>query len=162
MRRSVNWIILKYHIWSRRSQWQRGLRHELASLAQTLGSWVRIPLKAWMSVLRTFILFLVVLCVCRGLINGWSPVQGVLPTLYRIKKLKKRPRPKTKGCRAIIITIIIYEVSWQTKYGYPHIKLHPVPCYIYILISNIFPCTTFSEISDLCYSLITSDNLLHL
>jgi hypothetical protein len=28
----------------------RGLRHELSSPAQTLGSWVRIPLKAWMSV----------------------------------------------------------------------------------------------------------------
>jgi hypothetical protein len=35
----------------------RGLRHELSSLAQTLGSWVRIPLKAWMSVCA-FILFL--------------------------------------------------------------------------------------------------------
>jgi hypothetical protein len=37
-----------------RSQWPRGLRHELSSLARTLGSWVRIPLKARMSVL----------CVC--------------------------------------------------------------------------------------------------
>jgi hypothetical protein len=35
----------------------------------------------------------VVLWVCRGLETGWSPVQGVLPTVYRIKKLKKRPRP---------------------------------------------------------------------
>jgi hypothetical protein len=29
-----------------RSQWARGLRHELSSAARTLGSWVRIPLKA--------------------------------------------------------------------------------------------------------------------
>jgi hypothetical protein len=29
---------------------QRGQRLELSSLAQTLGSWVRFPLKAWMSV----------------------------------------------------------------------------------------------------------------
>jgi hypothetical protein len=28
----------------------RGLRHELFSSARTLGSWVQIPLKAWMSV----------------------------------------------------------------------------------------------------------------
>jgi hypothetical protein len=28
----------------------RGLRHELSSPAQTLGSWVRIPLEGWMSV----------------------------------------------------------------------------------------------------------------
>jgi hypothetical protein len=27
-----------------------------------------------------------------GFAAGWSPVQGVLPTVYRIKKLKKRPR----------------------------------------------------------------------
>jgi hypothetical protein len=34
----------------------------------------------------------VVLCAGRGLAMGWSPVQRVLPTVYRIKKLKKRPR----------------------------------------------------------------------
>jgi hypothetical protein len=28
-----------------RSQWPRGLRHELSSPAPTLGSWVRIPLR---------------------------------------------------------------------------------------------------------------------
>jgi hypothetical protein len=41
------------------SQWPRGLRHELSSLARTLGSWVRIPLKAWMSmyVYSVFVLF---------------------------------------------------------------------------------------------------------
>jgi hypothetical protein len=31
------------------SQWPRGVRHELSLLARTLGSWVRIPLEAWMS-----------------------------------------------------------------------------------------------------------------
>jgi hypothetical protein len=34
----------------RRSQWPRGLRHELSSPAGTLWSWVRIPLEIWMSV----------------------------------------------------------------------------------------------------------------
>jgi hypothetical protein len=34
----------------------------------------------------------VVLCVGSGLATGWSPVQRVLQTVYRIKKLKKRPR----------------------------------------------------------------------
>jgi hypothetical protein len=33
-----------------RSQWPRGLRYELSSSAQTLGSWDRIPLEVWMSV----------------------------------------------------------------------------------------------------------------
>jgi hypothetical protein len=35
----------------------------------------------------------VALCVGRGLATGWSPVQGVLPTVYMIKKVKKRPGP---------------------------------------------------------------------
>jgi hypothetical protein len=34
----------------------------------------------------------VVLCVGNGLATGWSPVHGVLPTVYRIKKLKKRAK----------------------------------------------------------------------
>jgi hypothetical protein len=33
------------------------------------------------------------LCVGSGLATGWSPVQGVLPTVYRITKLKKQPAP---------------------------------------------------------------------
>jgi hypothetical protein len=49
-----------------RSQWPRGLRYELSSLARTLGSWFRIPLKAWMSVCGFFFVY-VVLCVGSGL-----------------------------------------------------------------------------------------------
>jgi hypothetical protein len=48
----------------------------------------------------------VVLCVGRGLATSCSPVQGVLPTVYRIKKLKSG-QGSTKDCRAIIIIIII-------------------------------------------------------
>jgi hypothetical protein len=33
------------------------------------------------------------LCVGRDLATGCSPVQGVLSTVYRIKKLKNRLRP---------------------------------------------------------------------
>jgi hypothetical protein len=33
-----------------------------------------------------------VLCAGSGLATGWSPVQGVLQTVYRITNLKKRPR----------------------------------------------------------------------
>jgi hypothetical protein len=36
----------------------------------------------------------VVLCVGKGLATGWSPVKGVLSSLYRIKILKKLPRYK--------------------------------------------------------------------
>jgi hypothetical protein len=68
-------------IWS---QWPRDLRHEPSSPARTLGSWVLIPLKAWIFVYEF------ILCVGSSLATGWSPVQGVLPTVYKIKKLKRR------------------------------------------------------------------------
>jgi hypothetical protein len=69
-----------------RLQWPRSLGHEISSPARTLGSWARIPLMAWMlfGVYSVFVLS----CVGSSLASGWSPVQGVLPTDYRIKKLK--------------------------------------------------------------------------
>jgi hypothetical protein len=78
----THWVILVYflfskfqciHIWS---WWPRRLRHEPSSLSRTLGSWVRIPLKAWMSVCVYS-----VLVSGSGLATGWSPVQGVPPTV---------------------------------------------------------------------------------
>jgi hypothetical protein len=48
-----------------RLQWPRGLRHEMSSLARTLGEWVRIPLKARMSI-----------CVCSGFVLGSGLVTG--------------------------------------------------------------------------------------
>jgi hypothetical protein len=60
--RSMRWMFTPYtsicsqkYVWNNghvphcRSQWPRGLRHELSSPAEILGSWVRIQLKAWMS-----------------------------------------------------------------------------------------------------------------
>jgi hypothetical protein len=43
----------------------------------------------------------VVLYVGSGLATGWSPVQGVLLSVKKIKELKKRPRSDEKDCRAI-------------------------------------------------------------
>jgi hypothetical protein len=79
-----------------RSQWPRGLRHGKFSLARTLGSWVRISLKTWMSVCVC-----VVLCVGNDLSTGCSPIQGVLLTVYRIKNLNKRPNSNYKNCRDV-------------------------------------------------------------
>jgi hypothetical protein len=53
------------------------------SLVRTLGSGVRIPLEAWVSV-WVYSVF-VVLFVGSGLATGWSPVKGVLPTVYTVK-----------------------------------------------------------------------------
>jgi hypothetical protein len=41
-----------------RSQWPHVLTHQMSSLTRTLGSWVRIPFKAWMSACAFF------LCLC--------------------------------------------------------------------------------------------------
>jgi hypothetical protein len=48
-----------------RSQQPRGLRHELSSLTRALGSWVQIPLKAWM-----FVVCMRLFCVCVVLCLG--------------------------------------------------------------------------------------------
>jgi hypothetical protein len=82
-----------------RSQWPRSLRHEMSSPAWTLRSWARIPLEAWMfvCVYSVFVLS----CVSSGLATGWSPIQGVLPTVYKCKVTeprKRRPRPEM-GCK---------------------------------------------------------------
>jgi hypothetical protein len=55
----------------------------MSSPAWTLGSWVRIPLEAWMfvCVYSVFVLS----CVGSGLAMGWSLVQGVLPTVFKCK-----------------------------------------------------------------------------
>jgi hypothetical protein len=42
----------------------------------------------------------VVLCIGSSLATGWSPVQRILPTVYKIKKVKSGQCP-TNGCRAI-------------------------------------------------------------
>jgi hypothetical protein len=54
-------FIQRQQVGTSRSQWPRGLSHEPSSPARTLGSWVRIPLKAWMSacIYSVFVLFCV-------------------------------------------------------------------------------------------------------
>jgi hypothetical protein len=71
------------------SLWPHGLRHELSSPARKLGSWVRIPLEAWISLCVYSVC--AVLSVGSGLATCWSPVRGGLPTVYRITKLKNQP-----------------------------------------------------------------------
>jgi hypothetical protein len=84
--------ILCYWSFTSRSRWPRGLRHELFSLARMLGSWVRIPLKAWMSV-----------CVC----VRYRPCDGLITCprspIVDVKRLRnwRRVQGPTKGCRAV-------------------------------------------------------------
>jgi hypothetical protein len=97
------------------SQCPGDLRHELSLLARTLGSWVQIPLKAWVSVLCAYSVF-VLFCVGSGLAMDLSPIQGDLQTVYRIKNWKSGKGP-TKGCRAIIIIIIIIIIILTFTWG---------------------------------------------
>jgi hypothetical protein len=74
-----------------RSRWPHGLGHEPSSPAQTLASWVRISLEAWMSV-YVYSVF-VLSCVCR-----LSPGDGLIPRTRRPtdrvkdQETEKRPR----------------------------------------------------------------------
>jgi hypothetical protein len=63
--------------------------HEPSSSVRTFGSWVRIPLEAR---LCAFFCVRVIFYVGSSLTTGCSSVQGVLPTVFKFKKLKKRPR----------------------------------------------------------------------
>jgi hypothetical protein len=84
-------FISVYYINKGRSQCPRGLRHELSSLARTLGS---NPTRRVDVCVRLLSLRSSVFCLA-----------AVLPTVYRIKKLKQRPSA-TKGCRQIWKKII--------------------------------------------------------
>jgi hypothetical protein len=61
-------MISYYAMGGRRSQWPRGLMHEMSSTARTLGSWVRIPLEAQMP-LWAYSVF-VLSCVRNSLVTG--------------------------------------------------------------------------------------------
>jgi hypothetical protein len=74
----VSYRFYTYGVTNSGSQRPRGLRHVLSSVAWTLESQVRILTGAWMCP-RFF--YVVLSCVGRGLASGWSPVQGVLPTV---------------------------------------------------------------------------------
>jgi hypothetical protein len=72
------------------SQWPRGLRHGLSSLVRTLGSWFRMPLKAWMTVC-VYTVF-VLSCVGSGFATCWSPVQEILPTVLGLRNSSETKR----------------------------------------------------------------------
>jgi hypothetical protein len=65
-----------------RSQWPRGLRHELSPLTRTLGLWFRIQLNAWMSV-RVYPVFVYVSSLQQN-----DPPSKESTDCPRIKKLK--------------------------------------------------------------------------
>jgi hypothetical protein len=88
-------LVLLYNalIYSCGSQWSRGLRAWTVFARSNSGIMGTNPTRGMDVCVRLFYVC-VVLYVGSGLATGWSPVQGVLPTVYRIKKLKKPTRSK--------------------------------------------------------------------
>jgi hypothetical protein len=94
----MNYLWIRRRI-LRRLEWPRSLRHELSSSAQTLGSWVRIPLEAWMSVCvySVFILSGVQVAALR---RADPPCEESYRLYKKMKKMKSGQGP-TEGYRVI-------------------------------------------------------------
>jgi hypothetical protein len=73
-------------------------KHELSSLAQTLGSWVRIPLEAWMSVCGYSVF--VLSCVQVAALRWADPPSKESYRLCKWSWNWKSGQGPTKGCRA--------------------------------------------------------------
>jgi hypothetical protein len=69
----------------------RGLKHELPSPTQTLGSWIRIPLKAWMSVC-VYSVFVLSCVQVAALLRADPPSKESYWLCKRSRNWKKRPR----------------------------------------------------------------------
>jgi hypothetical protein len=85
--------------------WSQLLRGFASSNAGVVGS---NPTWGMDVCMRLFCVY-AVLSVGSGLAKGWSPVQGVLSTVYRFKKLKSVKIQK--GCRAIESVWSCYKVK---------------------------------------------------
>jgi hypothetical protein len=79
-----------------RTQWTRGQRHEPSWPARTLGSWVRIPLEAWMSMCVYSVC--VRLCVGSDLRRADPPSKESYRLCIGLRNRKTDQGPK--GCRA--------------------------------------------------------------
>jgi hypothetical protein len=75
-----------------RSQWPRGLRHELSSLARTLGLWVRIPLKRMDVCVRLF-------CLCCPVCR-YRPCDELIPPSKESYRLCKNDYETEEEARA--------------------------------------------------------------
>jgi hypothetical protein len=78
-----------------RSQWPRSLRHELSSPARTLGSWLRIQLKAWTSVCIYSVF--VLSCVQIAALRQADPTSKEAYRLCMGLRNRKSVQGRTKG-----------------------------------------------------------------
>jgi hypothetical protein len=78
-----------------RWKWPRGMNYLFS-----LKHWSRGFEFHWRHVYVRLFCDCAILYVGSGIAKGWYPVQGVLPTVHKIKKLKKVAKDPTKGRRA--------------------------------------------------------------
>jgi hypothetical protein len=83
--------MVELHLYFSRSQWLLGLMNRLHPL-EHWGRGFESHLRHGCLCVRLFCVC-VVLCVGSGLPTGWSPVQGVLPTVYRLRNWKSDEGP---------------------------------------------------------------------
>jgi hypothetical protein len=57
----------------------------------------------------------VILCVGSGLETGWSPIQGILQFVYRIKKAEKGTRAKGLYSHGDIYDLCAWEIRWERR-----------------------------------------------
>jgi hypothetical protein len=84
------------------------LRHELSPPARTLDHEFESHSRyGWLHAFAVC----VVLCVGRGLATGWSPVQGVPPTVLELENREKKTNAPQKAYRVIIGTCVIWKAT---------------------------------------------------
>jgi hypothetical protein len=100
-------------------------KQELSSLARTLESWVRIPLRVWMfGVCMLLFCVCVHLCLGRGLATGWSLAKESYRLWKVITELNKWPGP-WMSCKSHC------EKKWKNRNLHP--KWQQLSGAIYIL-----------------------------
>jgi hypothetical protein len=125
-------LLLAKYIYICLSQWPCGLRHEMSSPAWALGSWVRIPLEAWMfvCVYSVFVLS----SVGSGLadhsskesyqpsrsVRLWNLIRGGLGPTWAGAPYKKKKNIYITGYDLWLSVCVCYAWIWITGLNYTH------------------------------------------
>jgi hypothetical protein len=100
-----------------RSQWPRGLKHEISSPPRTLGSWVRIPLEACMSVC-VYSVYVVLYRErpCVGLISHpRSPTDCLRLRNWSERIASRMPYAPSGSSRKYIREVLGSNLGWGTR-----------------------------------------------